>query len=109
MPARWIVGYLDVIKDIRPGLRTSPIDLAGNAFGFQRREEAFHRRVIPNLPGPAHAAGDAMLVKQLPKVFAGVLGAFNRSSQHRIVEQILDARPGLQPVFSSQVFFEVSN
>jgi putative transposase len=39
----------------------------------------------------------------------GSQGAFNRSSQHWIVEQILDTRPELQPVFSNQVFFGASN
>ncbi len=34
------------------------------------------------------------------------LGAFNRSSQHEIVEQILDARSKLLPVSSIQASFE---
>lgn len=36
----------------------------------------------------------------------GAQGAFNRSSQHEIVEQILDARSKLLPVSSIQASFE---
>jgi hypothetical protein len=36
-------------------------------------------------------------------------GGFNRSSQHQIIEQILDTRPVLRPGFSNPVFFVVWN
>ena len=43
-----------------------------------------------------------------PKIYntdQGSQGEFNRSSQHWIVEQILETCPVLRRVFSSQVFF----
>ena len=91
MPARRIVERLYIIEDIGPGLGTGAVDLAGYSLDFQRREEAFHRRVIPNFPGPAHAAGDAMLFEQLAEVFAGVLG-FPDPSGEVIREDFLDAK-----------------
>lgn len=91
MSALRIVEHLDVIEDIGPSLGTGSVDLAGNSLDFQRREETFHRRVIPNLAGSAHAAGDAMLVEQLPEVFAGVLGSPDPSGAV-IREDFLDAK-----------------
>jgi hypothetical protein len=40
----------------------------------------------------------------IPHSDRGSQGGFNRSSQHRIVEQILDTHSELQRVFSSRVF-----
>ena len=37
------------------------------------------------------------------------MGGFNWSSQHQIIEQILDTRPALRPEFSNPVFFVVWN
>ena len=39
----------------------------------------------------------------------GSQGGFNRSSQHLIVEQILDTRPVLRPASSNQAFSGVWN
>lgn len=52
---------------------------------------------------------DALKQYGQPEVFnsdQGSQGEFNRSSQHWIVEQILETCPVLRRVFSSQVFFE---
>ena len=51
---------------------------------------------------------DALKQYGQPEVFnsdQGSQGEFNRSSQHWIVEQILETCPVLRRVFSSQVFF----
>jgi hypothetical protein len=53
-----------------------------------------------------HALRDGMLLER-PAIHRHlVLGAFNRSSQHRIVEQFLGTRPELQQVSSSRAFSE---
>ncbi len=42
---RRVVEALDIIEHIGPCLIPRPICLSRDAFGFQRREEAFHRRL----------------------------------------------------------------
>ncbi len=59
------------------------------SLGLQTAEEALHRRVVPDLAGATHAAGDALFLEQLLEVIAGVLGGFNRSSQHLDHEGVL--------------------
>ena len=77
-----VIEPLDVIEDIGSGLLPGPVDRASAALGLQRREEAFHRRVVPAFTAPAHAAGDILALQQLLELVAGLLGGFNRSSQH---------------------------
>ena len=82
MPPRWVVETLDVVEHICPCLRPGSVDLPGHPLGFQGREEALHRRVVPDFTCTAHAACDPLLLKQLLGVLTGVLGGFNRSLQH---------------------------
>lgn len=54
------------------------------------------------------ALDEALRLYGRPQIFntdQGSQGEFNRSSQHWIVEQILETCPVLRRVFSSQVFF----
>ena len=39
--------------------------------GLQRREEALHRRIVPDVAGSAHAANDAAVGHQALELFAG--------------------------------------
>ena len=82
MSARRVVEPFDVIKHIGTCLPSGLIDFPGCAFSLERTEEALHSRFIPDLASSAHAACDALFLEQLLKVLAGVLGGFNRSSQH---------------------------
>ena len=82
MPARRVVEALDVVEHIGTGLPSCAVHLPGRALGLEGAEEALHGRVVPDLTGPAHAASDALFIQQLLEVLAGVLGRFNRSSQH---------------------------
>src|SRR5690606_37649617 len=50
--------------------------------GLKRREEALHRGIVPDVARPAHRAGDAVIGHQALELLTGVLGRFNRSSQH---------------------------
>ena len=70
------------VKDIRPGFVSILVPGAKHSFDLWRREEAFHRRIVSALSAPAHTAGDALIDQQALEVLAGVLGVFNRSSQH---------------------------
>ena len=80
--ARRIVEALDIVEHIGPCLIPRPVGFSRDAFGFQRREEAFHRSIVPAVAGPAHRAGDAIVRQQQLEVLAGILGGFNRSLQH---------------------------
>ena len=60
MLAHRVVEPLDVVEYVRAGLFPSSVDLAAVPLRLQAREEALHRRVVPALPAPAHAAGDAL-------------------------------------------------
>src|SRR6185312_9917256 len=104
MSPRRVVEALDVVEDIRPCFFSSPVDLASGSLGFQAAKEALHCRVVPNFTGPAHAASNALLSQETLEVLTGVLGGFNRSSQHRVGEQILSNHSVPRPVSSSRAF-----
>ena len=82
MPTPGVVEPFNVVKDIGPGFVPSPVLGAKHSFDLQCREETLHRRIVPALTAPAHAAGDALIDQQALEVFTGVLGVFNRSLQH---------------------------
>jgi hypothetical protein len=78
-----IVEPLDVVEHICPGLVPGAIDFTRGPLGLQRREEALHRRVVPNIAGSAHAANDAVGHQTL-ELLAGVLAALIRVMQQLI-------------------------
>ena len=82
MPTPGVVEPLNVVKDICASFVSGFVLGAKHSFDLQRREEALHCRIVPALSTSTHAAGDALIGQQALEVFAGVLGVFNRSSQH---------------------------
>lgn len=54
-----------------------------------------------------HRNGHLEVGGQFPVRSACILGGFNRSLQHWIVEQVVDTRPELRLASSSQAFFGV--
>ena len=58
MASDGVIEPLDVIEHICPGLVSGAIDFTRGPLGLQRREEALHRRVVPNIAGSAHAADE---------------------------------------------------
>ena len=78
MLAHRVVEPLDVVEHVRAGLFPGPVDLAAGSLRLQGREEALHGRVVPALPAPAHAAGDALGLEQLLELVTGVLAALVR-------------------------------
>src|SRR6185312_3584961 len=81
MSPRRVVEPLDVVEDIRPCFFTCPIDLSSGPLGLQAAKEALHCRVVPNLPGPAHAASNSLLSQETLEVLTGVLTTLIRMVQ----------------------------
>ena len=75
MPPFGIVEALDVIEYAGLGLGSRPVRLGRRAFGFQGGEDALHRRIVPDVAGPAHATDDAVVGQEPLEGLAGVLAA----------------------------------
>jgi hypothetical protein len=70
-----IVEPLDIVEHVCSGLVPGTIIFPRGSLGLQRREEALHRRVVPDIAGSAHAANDAAVGHPPLELLAGVLGA----------------------------------
>src|SRR5688572_30757906 len=95
MPPARIVEPLDVIEHVRLGFRTSTVHPTIDPLDLQGGEEALHRRVVPDIPGATHAAGDAVVGEQPPELFTGVLATLVRMMKQRF------GRPRRQIAISS--------
>jgi len=84
MPSARIVEALDVVEHVGTGFAAGAIDFAGCAFGLQRREEALHRGIVPEVPGPTHRTGDAVIRQKPLKLLACVLRALVRMMKQRV-------------------------
>jgi hypothetical protein len=101
-----VVVVRQATQYIRLSLPLVGIAMLWHPLRFQASEEPFHGRVIPAISTSAHTLLDSVAPQYLAEFDAGVMGVFNRSSQHWIVELILDIGSALRQVFSSRVFFE---
>ena len=70
-----VVEPLDVVEHICSGLVPGAVGFSLDTLGLERREEALHRRIVPNVAGSAHAADDANVGHQALVLLAGVLAA----------------------------------
>src|SRR5262245_52709090 len=70
-----VVERLDVLEDARLRLVAGGVFLVVDQLPLQAGEEALHRRVVPALRDPAHAAGDPVLAQEPLVVVTGVLAA----------------------------------
>ena len=84
MPTLWIVEALDVIEHVRLCIVSGSVDLASCPFGFEGREEAFHRGVVPDIAGPAHRTGDAVISHETLALLARVLATLVGVVEDRI-------------------------
>ena len=75
MPPRGIVEALDVIEHVRFGLISRAVRLARRPFGLERGEEALHRGIVPDVAGPAHATGHAVVGQEPLEGLTGVLAS----------------------------------
>lgn len=78
--------------------------LFAQALSLERREETLHGGVVPAVSTTAHAAYDAVRLKQTLEVLAGVLGGFNWRSQHLIVGEIVSIYSEPRQVSPNQGF-----
>lgn len=72
LPAR-VVEALDVVAPIGSTFVAGAVDLAGGSLGHLRGKEAFHRRIVPDVSGPAHRADGAVLGQKPFNPLLGVL------------------------------------
>lgn len=59
-----VVEAFDVVEPASLRLRPRSIDLLPDPLGLERGAEAFHGGIIPDIAGPAHRAGDAIVGHQ---------------------------------------------
>src|SRR5450830_47804 len=71
----WIVEALDVVEHVGFRLIPRPVDFTRCAFGLERREEALHCRIVPDIARAAHRADDAVICHQPLELLAAVLAA----------------------------------
>jgi len=78
-----IVPPLDVVEDghLSLGLISEPHLL--DQFALQTGEEALAQGVVVGIPHGPHGGADAGMSAAKPEGNGGILGGFNRSSQHR--------------------------
>ena len=72
MSAR-VVEALDVVEHVGLCIGSGTIDLARCSLRLQRREEAFHGRIFPDIAGAAHRADDTVVLHERPEPPAGIL------------------------------------
>ena len=98
MPPDRIIKALHEVKHVRARRVSRRTRLARGPLRLERREETLHDGVLPHVTGPTHAAGNAQRVQRPLQLRARILGGFNRSSQHRVVRQIVDGRSAPLPL-----------
>src|SRR6201982_3003980 len=84
VPAFRIVEAFDVVEYISSRLVSGPVRFAPCALGLQRREEALHRGVVPDVARTAHRTDDAVVGHQLLELLAGILSSPGGLSEQRI-------------------------
>ena len=99
-PVRVVLGF-NPGEDRQPGLGLRLPDPAINELTLQRRKEAFRHGVVIGITHRPHAGVHAHFLAAVTKRNAGVLGEFNRSSQHWVVDWIFDIHLRLRLVSSS--------
>jgi hypothetical protein len=73
---------LPSVPPVRSNVPDGGMDTLPDELDLEGMKEAFHWRIVPDISGPAHRAGDVVISHQPLKLIATVLGGFNRSSQH---------------------------
>ena len=100
VPPLPVVEDLDGLENRRPGLPVRGEVGLVDPLHLQAAEDALRHGVVPAVALATHAALDASGLQELLGVLAGVLGGFNRSSQHskkemsRWAQEDVDARSG---------------
>jgi hypothetical protein len=80
-----VVPSLDPGKYLQPGFRLGIPFASCDELTFQRGKEALRHGVVIHIAYRAHGRAHVHLLAPIAKGNAGVLGGFNRSSQHRLL------------------------
>jgi len=64
VPPFGVVETFNVVEYVGFGVVPCPVCFVRRALGFERREEALHRRIIPAIARTAHRTGDAEIGHQ---------------------------------------------
>src|SRR5690625_3336046 len=75
MQSARVVETGDVIVDVGSRLPMVAVDRCPDPLALEAAEEALHRGIVPAVPTPAHALGDAVIRQERAKGGAGVLPA----------------------------------
>ena len=81
MPALPIIEDLNVLEDIPCRVFTGDVVPRVHEFTLERPEEALHTGVVPAVPSPRHAGGDAVSGEQQLVTRGGILAAAIRMVQ----------------------------
>ena len=82
MPTLPIIEHLDVLKNILFGFVSCDVMPMIDQFTLESSEETLDAGVVPAVAFAAHAGDEAVLIKQTLVACRGILGGFNRSTQH---------------------------
>ena len=77
-----IIEALNVVEYVGLGLDSRTVRLGCRAFSLQRGEDALYRRIVPDVAGPVHATGDAVVSQEPLEGLTGVLASPIRVMQH---------------------------
>ena len=83
----------DVIGDVGSGRAHAVIGPRIEAFVFDRSPDALDKDIVAPGAEAIHGQLHPLVEDRIKEFLGGELGGFNRSSQHLIVEQILETRP----------------
>ncbi len=92
MSALGVVEALQVAEDAGLGLLVGLVISVFDLLGFQTGEETLHHCVVITVALTRHALADTVGIQHSPKPGAGILGEFNRSSQHLDGGEVWDVR-----------------
>src|SRR5690606_27951325 len=80
MQSARVVEASDVIVNLGSRLPMVAVDRRPDPLALEAAEESLHRGIIPAVPTPAHALGDAVIRQERAKGCAGVLTTLDRKS-----------------------------
>src|SRR5437660_11341780 len=102
MTASGIVPAFDEVEDreARVGLRAEVLPI--EQLALEGREEALAERVVVRVADRTHGRPDAGRATPLAEGHRGVLGGFNRSTQHSLCERIVGPHRAPRLVFASR-------
>ncbi len=80
----------DVLDDRELELGAAAPDAVADQLGLEAVDEALGERVVEGVPDGADRGEQAVVVEGLAVLERGVLGGFNRSSQHLVMEVVRD-------------------